>query len=113
MNAYPPTPPNQVTEAVTLRLRYVPYSFYGFLTGTVTLRLQTPPLTSDILAIRIAFPVDRAATVSSNQELPERSTVRVCQLRWANTKRASRVTLGRLLLRISSGTSPAKRLVRS
>lgn len=56
MHAYPPEPPNQV------RFRYVPYSFYGF--------LQTPPLASDALANRIAFPVDRAASISSHREQP-------------------------------------------
>jgi len=42
LDACPPTPPNQV------RLRCVPLTSYGF--------LQTPPLASDALAIRIIFP---------------------------------------------------------
>ena len=70
MHAYPPAPPNQV------HFRYVPYSFYGF--------LRTSPLASDALASRIAFPVDRAASVSSPRVRPERSTDRVRQQRWAN-----------------------------
>ena len=52
LDAYPPNTPNQV------RLRYVPTPFYGF--------LQTPPLASDALAIRITFPVNRAVSASSS-----------------------------------------------
>jgi len=43
LDAYPPIPPKQVY------LRCVPLTSYGF--------LQTPPLASDALAIRIIFPL--------------------------------------------------------
>ena len=52
------------------RVRYEPPAFYGF--------LQTPPLASAALAIRILFPTNRARSVTS--------TDGVCQLRWANKK---------------------------
>ena len=50
-HARPGRTPNQV------RLRYAPTTFYGF--------LQTPPLASDALAIRILFPTNRVRSVTS------------------------------------------------
>ena len=64
LDAYPPIPPKQVTVSC------VPLTSYGF--------LQTPPLASDALAIRIIFPLVRVIRLLS--------ACRVCQLRWANKK---------------------------
>jgi len=57
-------PPKQVTVSC------VHLSSYGF--------LQTPPLASDALAIRIIFPLVGVIRLLS--------AYRVCQLRWANKK---------------------------
>ena len=67
LHTRPNSRPNQV------RLRYVPLTSYRF--------LQTPPLAGDALANRILFPMDGARPLTSSGW--------VCQLRWANKKRAA------------------------
>ncbi|MBL4822473.1 MAG: hypothetical protein JKX90_02970, partial [Colwellia sp.] len=64
LDAYPPILPKQVTVSC------VPLTSYGF--------LQTPPLASDALAIRIIFPLVGVIRLLS--------AYRVCQLRWAKKK---------------------------
>ncbi|WP_232788066.1 hypothetical protein [Paraglaciecola sp. MB-3u-78] len=68
MDAYPPTPPKQVTVSC------VPLTSYGF--------LQTLALANNALAIRIIFPLVEVIRLLS--------AYRVCQLRWANKKRPAR-----------------------
>ncbi len=65
---------DQPSVGARVRFRYEPPAFYGF--------LQTPPLASDALAIRILFPMNRARSLKNSDW--------VCQLRWANKRGARR-----------------------